>query len=77
MRSMSRTRACKKSAADPSLCCAIPTTFSSNCRRLIYRLSFSDPADPDRELNENDALVPGPGAILAGPTFEEWLISTS
>ena len=37
----------------------------------------SDPADPDRELNENGALLPGPGAILAGPTFEEWLDSTS
>ena len=29
----------------------------------------SDPADPDRELNENGALLPGPSAILAGPTF--------
>ena len=29
----------------------------------------SDPADPDRELNENGALLPGPGAILAGPTL--------
>ncbi len=37
----------------------------------------SDPADPDHELNENGALLPGPGAILAGPTFEEWLDSTS
>jgi len=27
----------------------------------------SDPADPDRELNENGALLPGPGAILTGP----------
>jgi uncharacterized protein YbjT (DUF2867 family) len=35
----------------------------------------SDPADPDRELNENGALLPGPGAILTGPTFEEWLDS--
>jgi uncharacterized protein YbjT (DUF2867 family) len=33
----------------------------------------SDPADPDRELNEGGGLLPGPGAILAGPTFEEWL----
>ena len=33
----------------------------------------SDPADPDRELNENGALLPGPGAILTGPTFQEWL----
>ncbi|MCA1718225.1 MAG: NAD(P)H-binding protein [Actinobacteria bacterium] len=37
----------------------------------------SDPADPDRELYETGALLPGPDAILAGPTFEEWLGSTS
>ena len=29
-------------------------------------------ADPDHELYTTDPL-PGPGAILAGPTFEEWL----
>jgi len=33
----------------------------------------SDPADPDRELYETGALLPGPDATLAGPTFEEWL----
>jgi uncharacterized protein YbjT (DUF2867 family) len=33
----------------------------------------SDPADPDRELIDSGALLPGPHAILAGPTFEEWL----
>jgi uncharacterized protein YbjT (DUF2867 family) len=33
----------------------------------------SDPDDPNRELNVNGGLLPGPGAILAGPTFEEWL----
>jgi uncharacterized protein YbjT (DUF2867 family) len=38
---------------------------------------FSDPADPDRDLNLNGALLPGPHATLAGPTFEEWLDSTS
>jgi uncharacterized protein YbjT (DUF2867 family) len=37
----------------------------------------SDPADPDRDLYEAGALLPGPDAILAGPTFEEWLDSTS
>ena len=36
-----------------------------------------DPADPDRELYEEGALLPGPTATLAGPTFEEWLDSTS
>jgi uncharacterized protein YbjT (DUF2867 family) len=30
-------------------------------------------ADPDHELLENGALLPGPEATLAGPTFEEWL----
>ena len=34
---------------------------------------ISDPADPDRELSETGALLPGPHATLAGPTFEEWL----
>jgi uncharacterized protein YbjT (DUF2867 family) len=33
----------------------------------------SDPADPDAELFETGALLPGPDATLAGPTFEEWL----
>ena len=29
--------------------------------------------DPDAEANANGVLLPGPGAILAGPTFESWL----
>jgi uncharacterized protein YbjT (DUF2867 family) len=33
----------------------------------------SNAADPDHELLENGALLPGPDATLAGPTFEEWL----
>src|SRR5437763_6643126 len=37
----------------------------------------SDPADPDRDLYETGALLPGPHATLAGPTFAEWLDSTS
>src|SRR5215208_7172711 len=37
----------------------------------------SDPADPDRDLYETGALLPGPDATLAGPTFAEWLDSTS
>jgi uncharacterized protein YbjT (DUF2867 family) len=35
----------------------------------------SDPTDPDREVHESGGLLPGPGAILGGPTFEEWLDS--
>jgi uncharacterized protein YbjT (DUF2867 family) len=37
----------------------------------------SNPADPDRDLYESGALLPGPDATLAGPTFQEWLDSTS
>ena len=33
----------------------------------------SNPADPDRDLYEKGGLLPGPDAILAGPTYEEWL----
>ena len=36
----------------------------------------SDPSDPDSERYANGAALPGPGATLAGPTFEEWLDST-
>jgi len=36
----------------------------------------SNPADPDHKLYETGALLPGPHATLAGPTFEEWLDAT-
>jgi hypothetical protein len=37
----------------------------------------SDPADPDRDVYATGALLPGPDATLAGPTFDEWLDATS
>jgi len=37
----------------------------------------SDRGDPDRDVYETGALLPGPDATLAGPTFEEWLDSTA
>jgi uncharacterized protein YbjT (DUF2867 family) len=37
----------------------------------------TNPADPDSDLYEHGALLPGPRATLAGPTFEEWLESES
>ena len=33
----------------------------------------SDPSDPDRDVYTSGALLPGPDATLAGPTFAEWL----
>jgi uncharacterized protein YbjT (DUF2867 family) len=35
--------------------------------------AVTNPEDPDAHLYEAGALLPGPGAILAGPTFAEWL----
>ena len=35
-----------------------------------------DPSDPDSERYANGAVLPGPNATLAGPTFEEWLDAT-
>ncbi|NKY28755.1 SDR family oxidoreductase [Nocardia gamkensis] len=32
-----------------------------------------DTGDPDHELPAGGALLAGPGAIIAGPTFEQWL----
>jgi uncharacterized protein YbjT (DUF2867 family) len=37
----------------------------------------NDASDPDRDVYVSGALLPGPDAILAGPTFEEWLESSS
>jgi uncharacterized protein YbjT (DUF2867 family) len=42
---------------------------------LVKIEGVRDPADPDHDLYEYGALLPGPHATLAGPTFEEWLNS--
>lgn len=39
--------------------------------------AVSNPDDPDSELLATGALLPGPHAVLAGPTFAEWLDSAS
>lgn len=36
----------------------------------------TDPSDPDRDLVESGALLHGPDAISAGPTFQEWLTTS-
>jgi uncharacterized protein YbjT (DUF2867 family) len=37
----------------------------------------SDPDDPEQALYASGALLPGPDAVLTGPTFEQWLDSTA
>src|SRR5919106_4527019 len=39
--------------------------------------AVSDPDDPEQALYASGALLPGPDAVLAGPTFEQWLNSTA
>ena len=35
--------------------------------------AVSNPDDPATHLYEQGALLPGPDAALAGPTFKQWL----
>ena len=39
--------------------------------------AVSDPNDPEQALYASGGLLPGPHAVLAGPTFEQWLDSTA
>jgi uncharacterized protein YbjT (DUF2867 family) len=39
--------------------------------------AVSDPDDPEQALYASGALLPGPHAVLAGPTFEEWLAQST
>ena len=52
------------------------TLFVARCGDGVRIEVVSDPADPDRDVFETGALLPGPHATLAGPTFEEWLDAT-
>jgi uncharacterized protein YbjT (DUF2867 family) len=39
--------------------------------------AVSNPGDPELTLFESGALLPGPDATLAGPTFEDWLYAAA
>jgi uncharacterized protein YbjT (DUF2867 family) len=74
------------SAGVPILEIAGPTAENlvDMARRLAARRGdpvriegVTNQADPDAALYEAGALLPGPNATLAGPTFEEWLDSTA
>lgn len=55
----------------------VATLFAARRGDPVRIEGVSNPADPDRDLYETGALLPGPHATLGGPTFEEWLESTS
>jgi hypothetical protein len=59
-----------------------PEDLVDAARRLVARRGdrltvegARNPADPDAALYESGALLPGPKATLAGPSFDEWLAS--
>jgi hypothetical protein len=52
------------------------TLYAARTGAKVRIVGVSDPSDPDTTLNESGALLPGPKATLAGPTFEEWLNAT-
>lgn len=51
----------------------IATLLAARRGEAVRVEGVSDPDDPDEGLNEAGALLPGPNATLAGPTFAEWL----
>jgi hypothetical protein len=51
----------------------VATLLAERSGEAVRIEGVSDPADPDAALYESGGLLPGPGATLAGPTFEEWL----
>jgi uncharacterized protein YbjT (DUF2867 family) len=57
----------------PETLVEIATLLSAHRDDGLSIEEVSDPADPDADLFANDGLLPGEGAILAGPTYEEWL----
>jgi uncharacterized protein YbjT (DUF2867 family) len=48
-------------------------SYVAELRDPVRIEAVSDPANPDRHLFEDGGLLPAPDAILAGPTFTDWL----
>jgi len=55
----------------------VARTLVARRGELVRVEAVSDPNDPEQALYASGALLPGPDAVLAGPTFEQWLDSTA
>jgi hypothetical protein len=55
----------------------VATLLAARRGDVVKIEAVSNPADPDDALNSSGALLPGPHATLAGPTFTEWLDATA
>jgi hypothetical protein len=51
----------------------VATRLAATCGDPVRIQGVSDRADPDQAAYESGARLQGPDAILAGPTFEDWL----
>jgi uncharacterized protein YbjT (DUF2867 family) len=52
------------------------TRLVARRRDVLSIEEVTHPADPDSARYANGALLPGPGAVRAGPTFDAWLEAT-
>jgi uncharacterized protein YbjT (DUF2867 family) len=52
---------------------ALATMLAARRETPVKVQGVRNPADPDAEMQATGGMLPGPGARLAGPTFEEWL----
>jgi hypothetical protein len=48
-------------------------TFAAHRGDPVRVEEINDPTDPDRVMEATGGLLPGPHAMIAGPTFTEWL----
>lgn len=53
----------------------LATLFVARRGDALKVQAVSDPSDPASEVYQSGGLLPGPDAIIAGPTFREWLES--
>jgi uncharacterized protein YbjT (DUF2867 family) len=55
---------------------AMATLLASRRGLPLKVQGVRSPADPDAELQANGGLLPGREAVLAGPTYQQWLESS-
>jgi hypothetical protein len=54
---------------------ALATLLAGRLGEPLKVEGVHDDGDPDQVLYASGAVLPGPGATLTGPTYEEWLDS--
>ncbi|QBS41850.1 SDR family oxidoreductase [Nocardia sp. CS682] len=60
----------------PETMAGAATLFAARRGGPAHIIEAGDPQNPDREAFEDGTLLPSPHAVLAGPTYAEWLEAT-